>query len=78
MRNKMTLTTLAMLSLVISGCAPSLVHSNSAGGVISLAGVVQEQRKAMILAGAECAKHGKVAVAKGQNILTDTLRYECS
>lgn len=69
---------LFLIPLLLTGCAPSLVHSNAQGGVISLAGVVQEQRKAMILAEAECAKHGKVAVAKGQNILTDTLRYECS
>lgn len=74
---KKSLILLVTASLATS-CAPALVHSNAQGGVISLAGVAQEQRKGMALAEAECAKHGKVAVAKGQNVLTDTLRYECS
>lgn len=67
-----------LLIPLLAGCTPALVHSNAQGGVISLAGVVQEQRKGMALAEAECAKHGKLAIAKGQNVLTDTLRYECS
>jgi hypothetical protein len=64
-------------ALLLAGCAPSLVSSNSAGGTISLGGVVQEQRNGMKVADAECAKYGKVAVNKGMNIFTDTMRYEC-
>ena len=68
---------LATLSLVISGCAPSLVHSNIAGGTIALGGVIKEQRAGMKVAEAECAKHGRVAVSQGVNMLSDTMRYEC-
>lgn len=68
---------LATLSLAISACAPSVISSNSAGGVVSLGGVVGEQRKGMATAEAECAKYGKVAVSKGSNLLNDTMRYEC-
>jgi hypothetical protein len=64
-------------TLALTGCAPSLVHSNSAGGTIALAGVVKEQSQGMRVADAECAKHGKIAVSQGVNILTDTMRYEC-
>lgn len=68
---------LAAMAGVTVGCAPSLVSGNSAGGVISLGGVVGEQRKGMATAEAECAKYGKIAVSKGVNVLSDTMRYEC-
>lgn len=68
----------ALLPLILlTGCAPSLVSSNSAGGTIALGGVVKEQRAGMKVAEAECAKHGKIAVSQGVNVLTDTMRYEC-
>jgi hypothetical protein len=68
----------ALLPLILlTGCAPSLISGNSAGGIISLAGVVKEQSAGMSKAEYECAKYGKVAVSKGSNLLNDTLRYEC-
>jgi len=68
----------ALLPLILlTGCAPSLISGNSAGGVISLGGVIKEQSAGMAKAETECAKYGKVALSKGSNLLNDTLRYEC-
>ena len=62
--------------VLLAGCAPSLAGGNSAGGVIrhvTTFTVVQPLK----IATDECAKYGKVAVMKSQNLWNDTERYEC-
>lgn len=66
---------LASLSLV--GCAPKLVQSSPAGGMLNLAGVPGRQAKAAEIATAECAKYGKDARVTGQDIWSNTATYEC-
>lgn len=66
---------IAMLGL--AACAPKVQHANSAGGVIGLNGVMNEQSKAAAVADAECAKHGKIARLTRQDVLSDTVNYEC-
>ena len=65
------------VALLLSSCAPSIVSSNSVGGTIGMNGMVSGQSKAMEMANAECAKHGKVAQSQGVNDIRNTLRYEC-
>lgn len=66
-----------VVALLLSACAPSLVSSNEAGGIIGMNAMVSGQAKAMAAADAECRKFGKVAVSKGVNEIRNSLRYEC-
>lgn len=63
--------------LLLAGCAPHLVSSNAAGGIINMTGSLNGKTKAMAQADAECHKYGKVALSKGTNIMDNTMRYEC-
>jgi len=63
--------------LLLAGCAPHLVSSNAAGGIVNMTGSLNGKAKAMVQADAECGKYGKVAVSKGTNIMDNTMRYEC-
>lgn len=63
--------------LLLASCAPKLVQSSPAGGMINLAGVPGRQAKAADIATAECAKHGKDARVTGQDMLSNTATYEC-
>ena len=68
---------LPVLFLALSACAPRLVQSSSAGGMISLNGVMGEKTKSAELATAECQKYGKASRLTGQDVLSDTVTYEC-
>lgn len=65
------------IGAVLSGCAPTIAASNSAGGIINMNQMPAGQRKAMVQADAECQKFGKVARSTGINEIRNTLRYEC-
>lgn len=66
-----------LASLLLAGCAPHLVATNSAGGIINMTGSLNGLAKAMPIADAECRKYGKVARSQGTNIMNNTMRYEC-
>jgi hypothetical protein len=69
---------LAMMLLAIctAACAPTLMKSNSAGGVIGM-NFNMSQQAALNLADRECAKSNKVARSEGVNELRNSLRYTC-
>lgn len=64
-------------AVLLSSCAPSLVSSNAAGGIVDMKAMMSGQSEAMKIANAECAKFGKVAQSQGVNELRNSLRYEC-
>jgi len=64
-------------AMLAASCAPNLVQSSSAGGLITLHGVMREQSKAAAIVNAECAKYDKAARITGNDILSDTITYEC-
>jgi hypothetical protein len=66
-----------LASLLLAGCAPHAVATNSAGGVVKITGMLNGQAKGMQFADAECKKYGKVARYVGVNEIRGTLRYEC-
>lgn len=64
--------------LLLTGCATSSVYSNETGGVVSVRGVVNQQRKGMEAAEVACAKYGKSAHYVSMNDIHATLSYECA
>ncbi len=71
------LASVALLALVLSGCAPQILQSNSSGGLIKTVGVLKEQTKAISVADQECAKFGKISQVTRTDILSDTVAYNC-
>ena len=63
--------------LLLVACSPTLKQSSPAGGMLKMGGVVQGEAKAIRIAEAECAKHGKVARITGKDIWSETMTYEC-
>ncbi|MGH9762142.1 MAG: hypothetical protein ACREAC_15050 [Blastocatellia bacterium] len=77
--------TLVLLSLVaLSGCAPTLVGANQAGGMVGnvrMEGLLSNTADAFNLANAQCQRYGKVAQMNarlsGVNASSGTLSFDC-
>lgn len=68
---------IAICLLALTGCAPSLINGNEAGGLVSVRGTLNGQSKAMAQAETECRKYGKVARYKSTNEIRGTVSYDC-
>ena len=66
------------MALMVIGCGPTLKQSSSAGGMLKLGGLIPGESEAIMIAEAECAKHGKVARIANKDFLSETLTYECA
>lgn len=60
--------------ILLQGCA-EIVQATPAGGILKVAG--NEYGKALSLAQAECRKYGKNVRISGQNVLNNTVTYDC-
>lgn len=68
---------LILLALVtLSGCAPTLVASNSAGGIVGHISNVN-RAQGFALADAHCKEQGKVARISGQDWVYNTMPFDC-
>jgi hypothetical protein len=73
-----------IVGLCLSGCAPTLVGENQAGGMISnvrTGGLAANSGDAFALANASCQKYGKIARVSGQigaqNNPSSTMSFDC-
>ncbi|WP_198352341.1 hypothetical protein [Sphingomonas sp. MA1305] len=67
---------LVLIAILLTGCAPSLVGANEAGGVVG-ANFNMSRSKALALADAHCRKYGKVARISGQNEVRNSTTFDC-
>ena len=64
------------MALLLAGCAgPHVTSATPAGGIVSSYG--WQPNKALQIAQAECAKHGKDARVSSQNDLQDNMTFDC-
>lgn len=69
---------LVALALALSGCAASLQHATEVGGVANESwSLTNGAGDALALADAHCGKYGKAARVSGENILNNTLSFDC-
>lgn len=65
-----------LLVVALTGCAPRLSFANEAGGVVNKSGSMGNDR-AYALANDHCATFGKIARITSQDVLMNTMRFDC-
>jgi hypothetical protein len=65
-----------LLTFALTGCTPSLIAGNEAGGMVSHGDSLQAD-KAFAVADAHCHQFGKVARISSQDIWNNTMTFDC-
>lgn len=67
---------IAFACAVLTGCAPTLMNANEAGGIAG-ANFNMSQGAAIKAAEAHCRKYGKIAHVEGRDELRNDVRFSC-